>query len=280
MVRERLQAWMKEQGNDKLPQSIIYYRDGVGTGQYDTIKRVEVTAIHAAYSKLAKEQGLPETVNVHAVFVVKRHHTRFYPLKESEGDAFGNHNTHPGTSVDRLVTSPYYQDFYLQSHSGIKGTAKPTHYFVLEDGVPGLTLEKLRDLTHEICYTYARALCAVSYASPTYYADRLCDRGRMYIRKYFVKNDKALGEELQQKEKELRVDKENVRNALIESDPKIEKKDWKSKKKEQEKKDWKDIKKKLAELVFERVKKDFYMFEEQGRMNPWDASLDDTMFWM
>jgi eukaryotic translation initiation factor 2C len=181
-VRERLEAWMKERQKKELPRSIIYYRGGVGTGQYDTIKRTEVHSIREAYRKLAESHGLPPSVSIQAVVVVKRHHTRFYPLHEHEGDEHGNRNTHPSTFVDRLFTSPYYQDFYLQSHSGIKGTAKPTHYFVLTDEVPGLTSEKLRDLTHQICYSYARALCAVSYASPTYYADRLCDRGRMYIR--------------------------------------------------------------------------------------------------
>jgi eukaryotic translation initiation factor 2C len=154
MVRERLEAWAMQRKAEsssttsapELPQNIIYYRDGVGTGQYDKIKSVEVKAIRYAYRKLADEYNVRRDVNIHAVVVVKRHHTRFYPLNEQEGDQYGNGNTKPGTFVDRLVTSPYYQDFYLQSHSGIKGTVKPTHYFVLEDGIPGLTLEKLRDL--------------------------------------------------------------------------------------------------------------------------------------
>lgn len=51
----------------------------------------------------------------------------------------------PGTSVDKLVTSPFYQGFFLQSYTGIKGTVKPTHYFVVgNDG--GMGLEKIRDL--------------------------------------------------------------------------------------------------------------------------------------
>jgi hypothetical protein len=31
------------------------------------------------------------------------------------------------------VTSSCFQDFYLQSHNGIKGTARPAHYFMLEN---------------------------------------------------------------------------------------------------------------------------------------------------
>ena len=44
-----------------------------------------------------------------------------------------NGNCKPGTLVDTAITSPYFQDFYLQSHDGIKGTAKSAHYFVLEN---------------------------------------------------------------------------------------------------------------------------------------------------
>jgi eukaryotic translation initiation factor 2C len=36
----------------------------------------------------------------------------------------------------------------------------------------------------------------VSYASPTYYSDRLCERGRLYIRKFFNGDDKGLWDDL------------------------------------------------------------------------------------
>jgi hypothetical protein len=57
--------------------------------------------------------------------------------KEDMDSQYGNSNCLPGTWVDRAVTSPYYRDFFLQSHSGIKGTARPTHYFFLRnDEIP------------------------------------------------------------------------------------------------------------------------------------------------
>jgi eukaryotic translation initiation factor 2C len=55
-------------------------------------------------------------------------------MEKADQDDRGNANCKPGTYVDRVVTSPYYDDFYLQSHSGIKGTARPTHYFPLVVG--------------------------------------------------------------------------------------------------------------------------------------------------
>ncbi len=35
-----------------------------------------------------------------------------------------------------------------------------------------------------MCYNYAKATRAISYATPAYYADRLCDRGRVYLSNY------------------------------------------------------------------------------------------------
>lgn len=40
--------------------------------------------------------------------------------------------------------------------------------------------------THELCHTYVRAPVSVSYASPAYYADRLCERGRCYLRNFLA----------------------------------------------------------------------------------------------
>ena len=160
MVTERLEDWIRHSEKKTLPKNILYYRDGVSATQYEQVKLKELQAIRDAYSKLANKFGTTSEVGLTAVVVTKRHHTHFYPMSHKlpdpargekkptypDRDAFGNYNTKPGLFVDQLVTSPYYQDFFLQSHSAIKGTAKPTHYFILEAGIEGLDLEKLRDL--------------------------------------------------------------------------------------------------------------------------------------
>lgn len=55
----------------------------------------------------------------------------------------GNGNCKPGTLVDTGITSPYYRDFFLQTHNGIKGTTIPAHYFVIKDEI-GLPDDKLQ----------------------------------------------------------------------------------------------------------------------------------------
>lgn len=48
-----------------------------------------------------------------------------------DGDRKGN--LRAGTVVDQGVCHPTAYDFYLCSHTGLKGTSKPTHYFVMYD---------------------------------------------------------------------------------------------------------------------------------------------------
>jgi eukaryotic translation initiation factor 2C len=147
MVLDRLASWGEHHEKTALPTNIIYYRDGVSAGHYKAVQDQELNAIEEAYRSARKSRGLgDQKLNLTAVVVTKRHHTRFYPQKPHQGDRYGNGNTHPGTCVDQPVTSPYYQDFFLQSHSGIKGTARPTHYFVLKNDIPGMDLTALRDL--------------------------------------------------------------------------------------------------------------------------------------
>src|ERR1700685_2162656 len=90
------------------------------------------------------------------VVASKRHHIRFFP---KAGDKNGN--PHPGTLVERDVTHPFEYDFYLNSHSAIQGTARPTHYHVLIDEAK-MTANDLQNLIYEHCYQYARSTTPVS----------------------------------------------------------------------------------------------------------------------
>ncbi|KAF2502246.1 Piwi-domain-containing protein [Lophium mytilinum] len=177
MVKDRLHAW-KEANEGKWPQNVLYYRDGVSESQYSAVRRKEIGAIRDAFANTTDVKP-----RITAVVVAKRHGTRFYPTDDKDRVRH-NMNCLPGTLVESGVTSPYYFDFYLQAHNGLQGTARPAHYFVLENGMD-LSAKDLQDLTFRLCYTYVRATLGVSYAPPAYYADRLCERGRTYLRNYF-----------------------------------------------------------------------------------------------
>lgn len=195
MVQGRIKLWKQKNANT-APENIIVYRDGVSEGQYNLILEKELPAIRNACKGMFTPQqvknGLPK---ISIIVVGKRHNTRFYPTREEDSDRSSNPKN--GTVVDRGVTSMWDWDFYLQAHTCLQGTAKPAHYYVVLDEIFGkkstLTAphpypnpaDTLEDLTHNMCYLFARATKAVSICPPAYYADLACTRARCYLSRVF-----------------------------------------------------------------------------------------------
>jgi eukaryotic translation initiation factor 2C len=191
MVRKLLEQWADK--HKKMPKNLLLYRDGVSESQYDMVKDNEVYEMRegwrALYKQREKKDAPSDLPKITAVVLAKRHHTRFYAQnaaqqidpKPPKSGKKGNENCWPGTIVDSGITSPYYMDFFLQSHSPIIGTGRPAHYFVVQNGM-NFSAHDLQNLTNKICYLYGRSTSPVSYATPAYYADRLCERGRQYLR--------------------------------------------------------------------------------------------------
>ena len=102
--------------------------------------------------------GQPKFV---VVVASKRHHIRFFPKPNDRVGADRNGNPVPGTLVEKDVTHPFENDFYLCSHSAIQGTARPVHYHVLLDEV-GLSTNQLHAMIYEQCYAYIRSTTPVS----------------------------------------------------------------------------------------------------------------------
>lgn len=189
MAKECIKAWCCKSGGNPR---ILYYRDGTGKTQFDEVRSKEIAAIKTAWGSVTEIN--PSKLKITTVIVVKRHSTRFYPLPDDEKHTTDTGNCKPGTVVDSVITDPSYNrdqgqfHFYLQSHdvepkdnkkSGKaenKGvSAKPTHYHVREN-LMNLSKKDLQQLTYHFCYNFSHTTNAVSYASPAYYADRLCER--------------------------------------------------------------------------------------------------------
>ncbi|KAJ8123081.1 hypothetical protein ONZ43_g881 [Nemania bipapillata] len=193
MLKSRLGLWRTLGRHNSYPENILVYRDGVSDGQYNDVLTTELPQLRAActelYSAADQAKGLPR---ITIVIVGKRHHTRFFVTKQNDADRSGN--TKAGTVVDRGVTQARNWDFFLQSHAAIKGTARPAHYFVLLDEIfrPRYARDPMKNvadelqmLTQSMCYVFGRATKAVSYCTPAYYADILCERARCYLHSVF-----------------------------------------------------------------------------------------------
>ena len=162
MMLERLDLWCKK-NNDKLPQKILFYRDGVSEDQFAMVKRHELKAIRlacvAAGTKYSVNKYEPP---ITLVVCTKRHQDRFYRAeKPSVNDSKyidEKDNFKPGLVVDHeAIRLPKYFDFWLQSHKSLQGTARPCHYFVLENGI-GYTPDDLQGIVslvnHSLTYSH------------------------------------------------------------------------------------------------------------------------------
>lgn len=113
------------------------------------------------------------------VIVQKRHHARFFPISAQSADRSGN--CQPGTCVDTTIVHPFEFDFYIQSHAGLLGTSRPTHYQVLYDD-NRFTSDELQTLTYNLCHLYARATRTVSVVPAVYYAHMVASRARFHAK--------------------------------------------------------------------------------------------------
>ncbi|XP_078148836.1 protein argonaute MEL1-like isoform X1 [Carex rostrata] len=175
MIRQLLIAFYKSNAKRK-PERIIFYRDGVGEGQFSHVLLHEMHKIREACASI-QEGYLPR---VTFVVVQKRHHTRLFGEHGNRNATDRSGNILPGTVVDTKICHPTEFDFYLCSHAGIQGTSRPTHYHVLYDENK-FTADGLQTLTYNLCYTYARCTRSVSIVPPAYYAHLAAFRARDYM---------------------------------------------------------------------------------------------------
>lgn len=124
-------------------------------------------------------------------------------------------------------------------------------------------------------------MTAVSYASPTYYADRLCERGRLYIRKYYNGDDKDTTADFKKYKKDLEDEFKEAREKQFSAKPHKKTKQ----ERDLEKKHAENVAKMCKEFMFKKVAKDFYPGwdedkPEETARNPWQDSIAGTMFWM
>lgn len=136
-----LQMYKKKNG--VFPESVIFYRDGVGEGQVEEVHRVEIAAVKQAIRKLCASTKL-----VHVV-VLKRINTRLCTFSGSNTMV----NLPPGTVVDTDIISPKAMEFFLVAHSTTQGTATPTKYSTILNEA-NLSSDQLQQLTYHLCHNY------------------------------------------------------------------------------------------------------------------------------
>ncbi|XP_003747857.1 protein argonaute-2 [Galendromus occidentalis] len=178
MASELLKHYMKANQN-KLPDHIYYLRDGVSSGQFDEVRRREITALRNACLDLYPIYQPKIT----AIIAQKRHHVRFNLMGGDVKLGGRSGNVPPGTYIDRDVVHPENFDLYMYSHQGILGTSRPTHYHLIhsDEEVP-ISTDELTQLIYHLCHCYARTTKSVSIPAPVYYAHLAAFRAKEHVR--------------------------------------------------------------------------------------------------
>lgn len=148
--------------NDRWPERVILYRDGVSDGQLEQVFEVEVKQISRACEECDK------SIRLTIVIVNKRIGARFY--MRTSGDQFAN--PPPGSVVDSVVTRQERYDFYLVSQSTRHGTVAPTYYNIIHDE-SGLDAAKHQLLAFKLCFLYFNWPGTVRVPAPCQYAHKL-----------------------------------------------------------------------------------------------------------
>jgi len=207
MVSSLLHKWRQANGN-KLPEVILYYRDGVSNGQFFDVLTRELHQLAEAFGQVG---GCGYKPNLAIIVGQKRHQTRLF-CEPQDNETSRKYNRKdpaqvpPGTVAGDGIATPGHMNFYLVAHEGIMGTSVPCHYHVLHLDVPDIGINDLERITYDLCHLYPRADKTVSYASPTYLADHLCERGKLYLETNFsdsndVVSVAASGNSAEQEEK-------------------------------------------------------------------------------
>lgn len=146
--------------------------------QSATVRCKEIPSIEAAISKLYDDLYGNHDTRKHPLLLVlctiKRHNTRFFPVEgssDSVHDSVGN--PQPGCVVDSNVTLQKFDNFYLQSHIAIVGTARSTHYVILHNSHQ-TSIRDIQKMTFNLCYLYRRSVSSVGLVPAAYYADLVC----------------------------------------------------------------------------------------------------------
>jgi eukaryotic translation initiation factor 2C len=133
-----------------FPRRVIIYRDGVSEGQFGEVVYQEVVKIKKAFRSICPEGEMPTMTYI---IVTKRHHVRFTPVNQQDGDRKGN--VLAGTVVDSGLSHPYEFDFFLNSHPGLQGTSRSAHYHVLMDE-HDFTPDNMQEFSYRLCYLFCR----------------------------------------------------------------------------------------------------------------------------
>jgi len=154
-----------------LPEHILVYRASVQEEEWAKIRATEVEAIMAVTKAVTIQgKGAAYEPNFTFVGIAKRVAMRFFAPSPNQHNI---KNPEPGTVIDSpLVCRSNCHNFFLINQAVGKGTATPTHYFVLYDNA-SVPANALQNLSYRLSFLYFNYTGSVKMPAPAQYAKKV-----------------------------------------------------------------------------------------------------------
>uniref|UniRef100_A0A0N5AZ88 Piwi domain-containing protein n=1 Tax=Syphacia muris TaxID=451379 RepID=A0A0N5AZ88_9BILA len=188
------------------PLEVLIYCSGISEGRYDLILNYEMPVIRKALI----DGGCNNTVKVTFIVVNRKHNIRLIPKELDPSANIVEQNCKSGTVFDKHIVHPRFNEFYLNSHKTIQGTARVPCYTVVVDD-SGYSLDELELATYSLCHCHQIANLCTSIPSPLFIAMRYAERGYHVLMKYNL--DVCSGSSLNVKSKDP-LDLQNANKIL------------------------------------------------------------------
>lgn len=174
LTEEFLRRWKREQ--KRLPDEVIYFRDGVSDGQFKAVLEQEAEPLRTAFKRFSQDSMGPK---ITVIVAKKRHHFRMFASRLDPRAKASQQDLEPGTVLDSAsgVTHPGQANFFLKSHLALQGTARATHYStILNEG--GFDQDELDQLVFALAHNHQIVTKSVSLPAPVYGAHEMAERGK------------------------------------------------------------------------------------------------------
>jgi eukaryotic translation initiation factor 2C len=155
-----------------FPSSMILYLNGSSEGEFGMLKRFEIPLVHR---KMVDAIGrkIPLTV----IVPQRSHMARINKLNPNPLDKGPRQNLQPGVVVDTGLVHPTLNEFFLNSHVAIQGTARTPKYTILHNDNERAAMDAIQHVTYYLCYGHQIVNSPTSLPAPVYCAMQYAERG-------------------------------------------------------------------------------------------------------
>uniref|UniRef100_A0AC34GR82 Uncharacterized protein n=1 Tax=Panagrolaimus sp. ES5 TaxID=591445 RepID=A0AC34GR82_9BILA len=159
-----------------FPSTMILYLNGSSEGDFVLLKRFEVPLVFKKMNDIIGRK-IPLTV----IVPQRSNVARVYKTNPNPADKPAKQNIQPGVVIDTGLVHPTLNEFFLNSHTTIQGTARTPKYTILHNDNVNAGMDAIQHMTYYLCFGHQIVNSPTSLPSPVYVASAYAERGtKMY----------------------------------------------------------------------------------------------------